>query len=218
MHATRQRILEVLQELGSGTAKDLADRLRIKLPSLRYHVLALEESDLIARVPPPASGHVGRPAVTYALTPQGVQEVQHCTPWLVKSLLGQMRTRSSPDELDTVYREMGYQLAQVFKAGDLARLPFADRLEQASRALSHRGYGATVKILDRGEQSETVLQTHICPYGELPHEYAELCQMDLELVSELVGQPCTQEQFLSQGDPCCTFRVPAPGAIDLDLT
>lgn len=216
MHATRQRILEVLQELGSGTAKDLADRLRIKLPSLRYHVLALEASDLIARVPPPASGHVGRPAVTYALTPQGVQEVQHCAPWLVQSLLGQMRARSSPDELGTIYREMGYQLAQVFKLGDLTRLPFADRLEQASRALSHRGYGATVKILDRGEQSGAVLQTHTCPYGELPQEYAELCQMDLELVSELVGQPCTQDQFLSQGDPCCSFHVPAPGAIDLE--
>ncbi len=218
MHATRQRILEVLQELGNGTAKDLADRLRIKPPSLRYHLLALEESELIARVPPPASGHVGRPAVTYALTPQGVQEVQHCTPWLVQSLLGQMRARSSADELDAVYRDMGYQLAHAFKAGDLTRLPFADRLEQASRVLSHRGYGATVKILNRGERPETVLQTHVCPYGELPREYAELCKMDLELISELVGQPCTQDQFLSQGDPCCTFHVPTPGTIDLELT
>ena len=218
MHATRQRILEVLQELGNGTAKDLADRLRIKPPSLRYHLLALEESELIARVPPPASGHVGRPAVTYALTPQGVQEVQHCTPWLVQSLLGQMRARSSADELEAVYRDMGYQLAHAFQAGDLTRLPFADRLEQASRALSHRGYGATVKILKRGERSETVLQTHVCPYGELPQEYAELCKMDQELISELVGQPCTQDQFLSQGDPCCTFHVPTPGAIDLELT
>ncbi len=217
MHATRQRILEILQEQGRGIAADLAHWLDIKPPSLRYHLLALEESGYIQRVSSPASGDVGRPAVHYALTPEGRREVQRCTPWLVEGLLRQLRSLSSPDKMTRLFQHMGQQLARDFESQDLAAMPSVERFQRASQTLSAHGYGATVVQKQVDGESLLSLQTHSCPYGDLPREYRELCQMDLALVSELVGQPCSHDQVLAHDDDCCTFHVTGLGATRIEL-
>lgn len=217
MHETRQHILELLQQHQQGTAQELADWLDVKLPSLRYHLLALEEECLIERVSLPLSGSTGRPPVVYALTPDGIKALPHCTPWLVKELLGQLQLRTSPAQLEEVFRDMGQHLAQEFGAEPLERLPFPERLDMASQVLSHRGYGASIQTLMDGEHSQVLLQTRVCPYGELPLKHEGLCKLDQELVSELVGQPCQQDQVLALGDDCCTFRFPAPDEIALEV-
>lgn len=217
MHATQQRILEVLQEQGRGAAQELSEWLDIKPPSLRYHLLALEENQFIERLSLPSSGDVGRPAVQYALTPTGIQAVQHCTPWLVESLLNQMRSQISQDEVTIFFQDMGMKMAQDFEPEDLADMPLKERLQRASRTLSARGYGAAVAIVESEGGAATVLQTRNCPYGDLPQEHRELCQMDLALVSELVGQPCSHDQILAHGDDCCTFHLAGPAITNIEL-
>lgn len=217
MHATQQRILEILQEQGRGIARDLARWLDIKPPSLRYHLLALEESGHIERVSLPSTGDVGRPAVHYALTPEGIRAVQHCTPWLVEGLLNQVRFLSSPDRMTSLFQNMGQQLARDFASADLAEMPLGERLQSASQTLSAYGYGATVAQVQADGESALFLQTRNCPYGDLPQEHRELCQMDLALVSELVGQQCSHDQNLAHGDDCCTFRLAGPDATAIEL-
>lgn len=218
MHATQQQVLEILQEKGCGTAKELADWLQIKPPSLRYHLLALELEELIERIPHQPSGDVGRPAVTYALTPDGVQAVQHCTPWLVRGLLDQLRARSEPDQLDEFFRAMGGWLARDFDAEHLQDLSLDERLSHVRQTLSHHGYSATLEVLDQDGEQEIALQVRVCPYGDLPQKHAELCTMDRELVNALVGQPCVQEQVMARGASCCSFHLMAQDPLMPDLT
>lgn len=216
MHATRRAILDLLLQHDGGTARDLADWLEVKLPSLRYHLLALEDLSLIERMSQERSGHVGRPAIHYRLTPQGIHETRHCTPWLVKGLLGQFRTHATPEQISDAFRGLGQRFAQEF-APDPADFPSLDeRLHEVSHALSQRGYGAAIEVQTRGEQREFVIQTRVCPFGDLPQEHAELCLMDQALVSELVGQPCTQDMSMASGDSCCSFHLSSPAAISLD--
>ncbi len=217
MHATQQQILEILQEQGQDTARDLAGRLDIKLPSLRYHLLALEEDGYIERVTGPSSGDVGRPAVHYALTPDGIRTVQHCAPWLVEGLLSQMRVLTSPDKSAYLFQDMGQQLARDFGSKELADMPLEERLQRVSQTLSAYGYGATVAQMQIDGESAPFLQTRNCPYGDLPQEYRELCHMDLALVSELVGQQCAHDQILAHGDSCCTFHLAGPDTTAIEL-
>ncbi len=217
MHKTRQQILEHLQQRDQGTVQEIAAWLDIKLPSLRYHLLAMEDEGLIERVQIPHSGDTGRPPVVYALTPEGIKALPHCTPWLVKGLLEQLQMNMSPAQLDETFRAMGHDLAHEFVTEPLESFSFSKRLDLASKALSHRGYGASVEILMEGEQKQLFLQTKVCPYGELPREHEGLCKLDQELVSELVGQPCTSDQALAAGDSCCTFLIPTPDEISLDV-
>ncbi len=217
MHATQQRILEILQEQGSGIVRDLARWLDVKPPSLRYHLSALEEGGYIERISLPSSGDVGRPAVHYALTPDGIRQVQHCAPWLVEGLLSQIRFLSSPDEMISLFQNMGQQLAHDFASEDWTEMPLMERLQRASQTLSAYGYGATVTQKQADDESALFLQTRNCPYGDLPQEHQELCQMDLALVSELVGRPCSPDQNLAQGDNCCTFQLAGPSVTDIDL-
>ncbi len=218
MHKTRQRILELLQQREHGTAQEMADWLDIKLPSLRYHLLALEEDGLVERVPQALPGHTGRPPVVYALTTAGIKALPHCTPWLVKELLGQLQMRTAPAQLDEVFRDMGHHLAREFASEPLDNLAFPERLDLASQVLSHRGYGASVKTIVDGDESRLLLQTRVCPYGELPLKHEGLCKLDQELVSELVGQPCTRHEAMALGDDRCTFLIAVPGEISLDVT
>ena len=217
MHATQQQILEVLQEHGRGVARELADWLDIKPPSLRYHLLALEESGHVERVSLPSSGDVGRPAVHYALTPDGIRQVFHCTPWLVEGLLSQFRSFSSPDKVTSLFKDMGQQMARGFDSGDLSELALEERLLRASQTLSSYGYGAAVARAEENSDSAMYLETRNCPYGDLPQEHRELCQMDLALVSELVGQQCSHDQNLAQGDNCCTFHLAGPAETNIEL-
>ncbi len=217
MHKTRQRILELLQQHEHGTVREIADWLAIKLPSLRYHLLALEEEGLIERVPLALSGDAGRPPVVYALTTAGIKALPQCTPWLVKGLLDQLQIHTSSAQLDAAFRDMGHSLAREFVTEPLEDLPLAKRLDAVSKVLSNRGYGASIQTLEKGEHSQVLLQTRVCPYGELPLEHKGLCRLDRELVSELVGQPCTQDQVLALGDDRCTFIISSPDEISLDI-
>ncbi len=217
MHATQQQILEVLQEHGRGIARELADWLDIKPPSLRYHLLALEESGHVERVSLPSSGDVGRPAVHYALTPDGIRQVLHCTPWLVEGLLSQFRSLTSPDKATILFQDMGQRLARDFDSGDLSEMALEERILRASQTLSTYGYGASVAREKEDGESAMFLETRNCPYGDLPQEHRELCQMDLALVSELVGQPCSPDQNLAQGDSCCTFHLAGPAETNIEL-
>ena len=119
--------------------------------------------------------------------------------------------------MSNVFQDIGLQLAREFDPEDLAGMPVKERLQRASQTLSAYGYGAAVTHVEADGGSATILETRNCPYGDLPQEHRELCQMDLALVSELVGQPCSHDQTLAHGDNCCTFHLAGPGATNIDL-
>lgn len=218
MHATRQAILETLRDLGRGTAGDLAESLDIKPPSLRYHLLHLEESGFIERVSLPSTGSVGRPAVHYGLTATGVNEAQPGSPWLVRGLLDQMTARFSPEQTVSLFTDLGRQLARDFVPVEFEELPAQERLDLASKALASHGYGVAARQTISADDGELVLRTLHCPFGDLPQEHSELCEMDVALVSELMGQPCSHEQNLALGDDCCTFHVAGTKSAAIELS
>ena len=67
MQATRQQILDYLRQHGEGSVRELGAFLELTPTGVRQHLAILErEGFVLSRE---LRGHVGRPALTYRLTP-----------------------------------------------------------------------------------------------------------------------------------------------------
>jgi len=195
---TPARLLRLLRRPRS--AGELAAEVGVSGTAVRAHLARMERDGLVR----PAGKRPGtrRPEVLYGLTPEAEQLFPKAYAAAFSALLGLLREREAPAEVEALLREAGRRLAADFTAPPGEPLPA--RLERAVGVLDALGGHAEVHEVEGGHR----IQGHSCPLAALAAEHAPVCLLAAAILEEVLGVPV--REVCSRGPaPRCAFAVAA---------
>jgi predicted ArsR family transcriptional regulator len=195
---TRGRILALLRR-GSRTVDELANALKVTDNAVRTHVAALERDGVVQQRGVRPTG--GKPAYVYEVAPEAERLFTKAYIPVLTQLVGVLAERMTPEELETVLREVGRRLAVARgpSPGDVRA-----RAEVAAAALIELGGVVDVQR----KNGEIVLRGYSCPLADAVQEHPATCRAVESLVAELFGAP-VQEHCDRRARPQCCFKVMA---------
>jgi predicted ArsR family transcriptional regulator len=205
VQSTREHILTILKERGQATVEDLSGELGLTSVTVRHHLDILRGEGLVA--PPIAHRRKtpGRPRYIYSLSEKASSFFPKRYGQLASLMLDEMRARLSQDELDQLFRRIGERIAEQ------ATLPrgadFESRLAAAVEFLDELGYMAD---WERQDGDEYAIHIANCPYEQVALRDRETCEMDLALMTQLLGTPPRRISSSVDGDPQCIYVVRPP--------
>jgi DeoR family suf operon transcriptional repressor len=95
-------------------------------------------------------------------------------------------------------------LAEHYRQRIAAKKP-EDRLRELIHLLCEEG-GLVEAVRNNGQ---LVMRKRSCPFISMLDEKRFVCCVDLEMISDIVGQPVRRTTCRHDGDPCCTFEISA---------
>jgi len=195
--STRGRIITLLRR-SSHTVEELAQALDLTHTAVRAHLAALERDGLVQQRSERRGS--GKPSSVYDLAPAAEDLFPKSYGQLLDQLLEVLPGRMTPEEVETLLREVGRRMAAQWKIppGELRM-----RLEAAVEVLNELG-----GLMERETGGETLwIRGYRCPFAAVVLEHPEVCHLAETLVTELVGVP-VQEQCERTGPVPCRFVVP----------
>src|SRR5262249_17464389 len=199
----QRRLLTLLLETKNGlTADELAERLEVWRSAVHQHLTALERDDLVVKKPLAPRG--GRPAYAWLLTDGGVHLFPKQYALLASLLVGALKETLSSGELVRALRVLGEKLA-----GEHAeRLRGKPREEQiAIVAGLMRELGDHARAVPDNEAALPMIDGGNCVYHNLAAEHPEVCELDLALLSSLLGGKIEHVECMVRGGASCRFRL-----------
>lgn len=195
------RILEYFQRHGSGSIKDLERYLGVTTTAVRQQLQALHADGYVDR----QSVHsgVGRPHHEYSLTSKAQDLFSRHSQELALTLLEEVFELEGKETTIRLLGRVSNRLAAKY-AEDVESGELSERVEQLIRALRNQGILADMTVQ---EEDVIVLETFNCPYHNLAQEHRDICDMDENLLREVLGSDVTLSQCMMDGHHKCTFVV-----------
>jgi predicted ArsR family transcriptional regulator len=203
---TRQRVAQLILELGPSTVSALSAQLGLTPAGVRKHLDAMTAAGTLVAREAPVRGPRGRgrPARLFALSDAG-----HASTG--PSAYDSVAVEALRFLRDTAGERAVEEFARKRVAGWEARyserittLPLADRPAALAEALCDDGYAATVHDGGCGVQ---VCQHH-CPVQHVAEEFPALCEAETEAIGRLVGRHVQRLATIAHGDGVCTTHIP----------
>jgi len=199
----QRRLLTLLLETKNGlSADELAERLEVSRSAVHQHLTALERDELVAKKPLAPKG--GRPGYAWTLTDGGVHLFPKQYALLASLLVGALKETLSSDELVRALRVLGEKLAGEH-AERLRGKTRAEQIEIVAQLMRELGYHARA-VPDKGA-SLPMIDARNCVYHHLAAEHPEVCELDLALLSSLLGGKIEHVECMVRGGGSCRFRL-----------
>jgi predicted ArsR family transcriptional regulator len=195
--STRQRILDLLSNQDQINAAEISRAISVTQADVRYHLSRMVEEGLILIAKPKHTGHRGRPARRYTLASKSRLDNFEL---FTRALLTSVRKKTSVEESNKLLQDTANQIAGEVQPGG----PLGTRLVQAVDQLNLHNYQARWEA--HANAPRVIFDR--CPFASLRPEFPELCQLDAELLSNLLNEPVTQinsNAHLSDG--YCLFNI-----------
>jgi predicted ArsR family transcriptional regulator len=205
MQSTRQEILEILREEKQATVEDLAQRLELTPMTIRHHLNVLQAQNLVVASKVRRSQKVGRPRLVYTLTQAADDLFPHNYAKLAQHLVSEVKETVGHDEVEAIFRRVADRVAREAPPA-LEGQSFEDRLDQVVDFLARQGFIARWDKIDDGY----TLTNINCPYRHVSREHGELCIMDTELISQLLGVEPERRSTQKEGEAPCNFLLRPP--------
>ncbi len=199
------QIIEYLQRHHAATIKDLEQMLGVTTTAVRQHLRTLQLEEYIDRTTVHAG--VGRPHHVYVLT-EAAQELFacHCDD-LALTMLEEMFEMVGSDRISTLMDRVSNRLANRY-AGSVTADVLSRRVEQMATVLNRQGVLTDVMPQD---ENTIILKTYNCPYHELAQEHRQICEMDQDMLQQVLGSDVSLSACLMDGDRGCSFVVSKNG-------
>jgi predicted ArsR family transcriptional regulator len=202
---TRERVAQLLLELGPSTASALGERLGLTPAAVRRHLDAMLAAGTIVAREAPARGPRGRgrPAKLFALSDAGHAAGPTAYDAVAVAALRYLRESAGEDAVEDFARQRIAEWEARY-AAKIASLPLDERPAALAQALCDDGYAATVHEGGIGVQ---VCQHH-CPVQHVAEEFPALCEAETEAIGRLVGRHVQRLATIAHGDGVCTTHIP----------
>lgn len=207
MQEKRQLILEILRDVKQATVDEIVAELKhrneeITSVTVRHHLSRLQELTLVNMQQLRHRNSPGRPQHVYELTEKARGAFPNNYQQLASNILQGLRDNLPPDSVNVILEGVADNMATE---ANLQNLPFDERLDQAIIYLNEHGYEAHCEPCDEGY----ILYTANCPYHELVKDSDDgLCDMDMRLISSLIGIVPRLQSRISEGANSCTYLIP----------
>jgi predicted ArsR family transcriptional regulator len=208
---TRDRVARLLLAQGTATAAELGAELGLSPAGIRRHLDAMfadGDVDVVARHVATGRRGRGRPAKLFQLTEQGrLRCGTHAYDDIAAAALRWIHRHGGEAAIASFAAEQVAALeercrAAMEGAGDD---PLA-RAEALAGALTQEGYAASASAIASGGQ----LCQHHCPVAHVAAEFPQLCEVETEVISRLVGTHVQRLATIAHGDGVCTTHIPNP--------
>ncbi len=202
MQPTRKRILEIMRACEACTVDHLAAELALTTVTVRHHLDVLTKEGLVEMAETRHRDIPGRPQHVFKLTACAHDRFPKNYQGLSVLMLDEIKDTLSASQLETMMQGMASRMAAQ------ACLPSPDanpeqRLNAAVNYLNECGYAA--EWAPEGERF--ILSTRNCPYHAASKQHRELCNMDLMLVSQLLGAKPDHRERMVDGDHVCSYVI-----------
>ncbi len=208
MKTTRQRIVDFIETRQAASPAEIAAALKMTAANARHHLTALADEGVVQVVGERTAQKRGRPAQLYRLTSiVSAHALDVMAAALLRQALRQFQAGGGEDWavfLDRLAEAMAEQMRgpQIISGGRSLTL----RLQAAVRKLAAYHYQPRWEAHAVGPR---LILAH-CPYGSLPAEFPQVCQLDQRLIGNLLGSPviCTTiQEAVAPGIRQCVFVV-----------
>jgi predicted ArsR family transcriptional regulator len=207
MQQTRRHILDILKEYGEATVDDIVTELQkrrgkeITAVTVRHHLTRLQTDNLITSPQMRHRNTPGRPQHIYTLTEKAFGQTPTNYQYLADHLLQTLREQMPADGVNVILEGVARRMADD---ADIPALPLPQRLNFVVDYLNRQGYHAHWEQVATGY----ILHTSNCPYHAVAETDQTLCEMDLRLVSTLLGVVPRRLSHIMSGDAACTYSIP----------
>ena len=195
--STRGQIVTILRASPS-TVEELARKLDLTDNAIRAHLLTLERDGLVRQ------GGLRRgprkPHFTYELTPEADNLFPKAYDALLNQLIGVLKNRLEPAEIEEVLRDVGRAIASDTPGGEKADLE--SRVHIALKVLEAIGGSAEIER----HEDKIVIRGNGCPLAAAVSVHPEVCRLAETLVAEIVKVP-VEERCNREGSPKCRFEI-----------
>ena len=205
MQLTRERILNILKERGQVTVDELSRELGLTAVTVRHHIDILRSEGLVAAPLARRRKAPGRPKHIYALTEKASALFPKRYSHLVSQILDEVRAYSSPDEVDQMMKRIGERMANQATISDDDDLEA--RLAATVEFLDGLGYMAQ---WEQSKDGDYLLHIANCPYERVSQRDRQVCTIDREMLTHLLGVPLQRVASVAQGDHQCTYVIYPP--------
>lgn len=202
MQSTRQEILEILKEERQATVEDLAQRLELTPMTIRHHLNVLQAQNLVVASKVHRSKKVGRPRLVYTLTDAADDLFPQSYGQLARHLVSEVKQTMGEDEAEAILRRVAERVASEAPP-PVHGQEFEQRLDQVMDFMHDQGF------ISRWEKAEDgyVITNINCPYRHVSQEHNEVCIMDTEILTNLLGVVPQRLSSMRDGEPSCSFLL-----------
>ncbi|MGL5858647.1 MAG: helix-turn-helix transcriptional regulator [Angustibacter sp.] len=211
---TRDQVARLVLQHGPITASAVAARLGLTGAAVRRHLDALEAGGLVTCREPARSGR-GRPARPYVLTELGHSALSSGYDDLAASALDFLAERLGPDAVRDFAADHVAQLQHRYAdavAG--AGRDIGARTRALADALAEDGYAASARAVGVAEADHPVRGIQLCqghcPVQRVAARFPQLCEVEAEAFSRLLGVHVQRLATLAAGAHVCTTYIPTP--------
>jgi predicted ArsR family transcriptional regulator len=176
--------------------------------TVRYHLDILRGQGLIETARVRRRNSPGRPQYIYTLTEQAQVYFPKNYKALAEHILDEIKRNLSPAQVSAIINNVAERMAEE-AAPDGSDLGPQARMKRVVAYLSEKGYQASWEM-DK-ENDQYLLHISNCPYHPVAKQHGELCSMDMQMITAMIGtQPgCTCT--IAEGEETCTYKAQLTG-------
>src|SRR5436190_7958944 len=182
-NSPRAEVMRLIQRQGSASIKDLEAALGVTTTAVREQVAHLLHEGFLQATR--VRGDVGRPYYVYSLTTKAQKLFPKDYAALAQLLLEETLAIHGPEGLrhllNRVSRRMADKLSDQTQGKELSQ-----KLLGLVAALGETGMEVSMQPVEKHE-GDFVLRTPTCPYFDVAKNHREICDMEQEMMAELLG-------------------------------
>lgn len=193
-------MLGLLRANRSMTVCELVDEMGVTATAIRQRLTRLMALELIDRSE--ESHGRGRPSHRYVLTEKGRKSLANNLGDLAVVLWEEVQKIADAETRQRVISGAVERLAEKYETeivGDTA----ASRMESITKLFADR----QIPIAFEEQDGLPIIKVSGCPYPTLARENREICDMEKQLLSTIIGEPIDRCQCQQDGDSCCSFKA-----------
>ena len=197
----RQDILRFLREKGESDVSELAEALGLSSVTVHYHLNVLQRDGLLDSKA--VRQGVGRPRNVFTLSDTAFAKFPQGYHRLSDRLLDMLKSRLTESDIQGLFERIGAEIAAEHAAA-LKDKPLEQKIEMLIGLLGEEGF---MSRLEKVGNDQFVLTQYNCPYQYVATRHPEVCELDLQLMSDALGMPVQRESCVVNGDSVCTFHI-----------
>lgn len=200
MQRTRRAIVDHLKRNAGAALDQLAQAAGVAPITVRSHLAVLMREGLVRAEE--VRGGRGRPWRRYFLTEAAEAHFPKRYGELAAHLLSGLTQVGGHDAVRHLVAHVAADMAATYRPR-VAGKSEADRVAAIAAIIDEQGGAADWRATDSGY----VISEHNCPYLSVSRCTDQVCEIDRQVVSALVGLPVQVPQRLRDGADSCTFVI-----------
>jgi len=205
MQATRQQIINILNERGQATVDELAETVGLTPMAVRHHLNVLQADNLIQTSTTRQNKGPGRPSQIYSLTEAAYALFPSDYYGLTDYLLSELALQIGAEGVAQLFENIATRLETEVPPLKVNQT-IEERLDELVEFLNQKGFVTEWEDCE----DQYLLHAYSCPYRRVAKEHAEVCLLDKRIIGSMLNTIPRRTACLRSKNGHCTYQVSKP--------